>query len=112
VVSVRQSDAEGVAALIIAILAFHSGIDDTVIRTDTTIMVRMFRATFLENARTRLPFPGVAALNRALQRGADGTTLNPLFYVSSSPWNMYDNLEEFLAIQHIPAGPLLLRAWC
>jgi phosphatidate phosphatase APP1 len=88
-----------------------SDIDDTVIRTDATSMVRMFRATFLENARTRLPFPGVAALYRALQRGADGTTLNPLFYVSSSPWNMYDMLEEFLAIQHIPAGPLLLRDW-
>ena len=88
-----------------------SDIDDTVIRTDATSMVRMFRATFLENARTRLPFPGVTALYRALQRGADGTTLNPLFYVSSSPWNMYDMLEEFLAIQHIPVGPLLLRDW-
>jgi phosphatidate phosphatase APP1 len=88
-----------------------SDIDDTVIRTDATSMVRMFRATFLENAHTRLPFPGVAALYRALQRGADGATLNPLFYVSSSPWNMYDLLEEFFAIQHIPAGPLLLRDW-
>jgi phosphatidate phosphatase APP1 len=88
-----------------------SDIDDTVIRTDATSMVRMFRATFLENARTRLPFPGVAALYRALQSGADGATLNPLFYVSSSPWNMYDMLEEFLAIQRIPAGPLLLRDW-
>jgi phosphatidate phosphatase APP1 len=88
-----------------------SDIDDTVIRTNATSMVRMFRATFLENARTRLPFPGVATLYQALQRGADGASLNPLFYVSSSPWNMYDLLEEFFAIQHIPAGPLLLRDW-
>jgi phosphatidate phosphatase APP1 len=88
-----------------------SDIDDTVIRTDSTSMLRMLRATFLENARTRLPFPGVAALYRALQAGAGGATVNPLFYVSSSPWNIYDMLEEFLAIQRIPAGPLLLRDW-
>jgi phosphatidate phosphatase APP1 len=88
-----------------------SDIDDTVIRTDATSLVRMLRATFLENARTRLPFPGVAALYRALQSGADGATLNPLFYVSSSPWNIYDMLEEFFAFQQIPAGPLLLRNW-
>ena len=81
-----------------------SDIDDTVIRTDATSMVRMLRATFLENARTRLPFPGVAALYRALQRGADGAALNPLFYVSSSPWNMYDLLEEFFAIQQRDPG--------
>jgi phosphatidate phosphatase APP1 len=88
-----------------------SDIDDTVIRTNATSMVRMFRATFLENARTRLPFPGVAALYRALQHGATGAAFNPLFYVSSSPWNMYDLLEEFFAIQDIPTGPLLLRDW-
>jgi phosphatidate phosphatase APP1 len=88
-----------------------SDIDDTVIQTNATSMVRMLRATFLENARTRLPFPGVAALYRALQSGTAGATLNPLFYVSSSPWNMYDMLEEFFAIQRIPSGPLLLRDW-
>jgi phosphatidate phosphatase APP1 len=88
-----------------------SDIDDTVIRTDATRLVRMLRATFLENARTRLPFPGVAALYRALQTGADGATLNPLFYVSSSPWNIYDMLEELFVVQGIPAGPLMLRDW-
>ncbi len=88
-----------------------SDIDDTVLRTDATSMVRALRATFLENARTRLPFPGVAALYRALQSGADGASFNPLFYVSSSPWNIYDLLDQFFAIQGIPAGPLLLRDW-
>jgi phosphatidate phosphatase APP1 len=92
-------------------LGVISDIDDTVIRTNATSLVRMLRATFLQNARTRLPFPGVAALYRALQSGADGATLNPLFYVSSSPWNIYDMLEEFFAFQQIPEGPLLLRNW-
>jgi phosphatidate phosphatase APP1 len=88
-----------------------SDIDDTVLQTDATSMVRALRATFLENAHTRLPFSGVAALYRALQTGADAATFNPLFYVSSSPWNIYDLLDEFFAIQGIPAGPLLLRDW-
>jgi phosphatidate phosphatase APP1 len=65
----------------------------------------------LENARTRLPFPGVAAFYRALERGARGTAANPIFYVSSSPWNLYDVITEFLELQQIPSGPLLLRDW-
>jgi phosphatidate phosphatase APP1 len=88
-----------------------SDIDDTVLRTDATSLVRMFRTTFLGNAHTRLPFPGVAALYRALQRGTSAQIANPLFYVSSSPWNIYDMLEEFFEVQQIPAGPLMLRDW-
>ncbi|NUS60420.1 MAG: App1 family protein, partial [Lysobacter sp.] len=34
---------------------------------------------------------------------------NPLFYVSSSPWNLYDLLDDFLALNHIPVGPIFLR---
>jgi phosphatidate phosphatase APP1 len=65
----------------------------------------------LENALTRLPFPGVAAFYRALERGATGAEANPIFYVSSSPWNLYDMIDGFLAAQKIPPGPLLLRDW-
>jgi phosphatidate phosphatase APP1 len=31
--------------------------------------------------------------------------------VSSSPWNLYDVIADFLEAQAIPAGPLLLRDW-
>ena len=37
--------------------------------------------------------------------------MNPVFYVSSSPWNLYDLLVEFLDLQGIPPGPLTLRDW-
>lgn len=83
-----------------------SDIDDTVIRTGATSVRAMIRSTLLANARTRLPFPGVAALYRALHG-----QLNPLFYVSSSPWNIYDMLADTFALRGIPAGPLLLRDW-
>jgi phosphatidate phosphatase APP1 len=88
-----------------------SDLDDTVIRTDATSLVRMLRATLLENVHTRLPFEGVAAFYRALHDGASGSEGNPVFYVSSSPWNLYDLLVEFLALRGIPLGPVMLRDW-
>ena len=37
---------------------------------------------------------------------------NPLFFVSSSPWNLYGLLSEFFHLQDIPIGPILfLRDW-
>lgn len=88
-----------------------SDLDDTVIKTGATSLLRMARTTFLSNARTRSPFPGVAAFYRALQKGAGESPFNPVFYVSSSPWNLHDLLAEFLTIQKIPTGPLMLRDW-
>ncbi|HEU4629391.1 MAG TPA: phosphatase domain-containing protein [Gemmatimonadaceae bacterium] len=88
-----------------------SDIDDTVVRTDVRQVARMARTVLFGNARTRLPFPGVAAFYRALAAGFAGAGPNPLFYVSSSPWNLHDLLVEFLDLQGIPRGPLLLRDW-
>lgn len=93
-------------------LAVISDIDDTVLRSDAVNLLRMARNVLLGNARTRLPFAGVAAFYRALFGGPDGASMNPLFYVSSSPWNLYDLLSQFFHLHHIPVGPvLLLRNW-
>jgi phosphatidate phosphatase APP1 len=92
-----------------------SDIDDTVLKTGATRPLQMFRQTLLGNAHTRLPFAGVSAFYRALERGANAGTdgsapqHNPVFYVSSSPWNLIDFLVEFLRLQDIPEGPVLLR---
>ena len=88
-----------------------SDLDDTVVRTDATSLIRMLRATLLHNAHTRLPFEGVAAFYRALHDGRPGASANPIFYVSSSPWNLYDLITEFLELRGIPAGPVMLRDW-
>jgi phosphatidate phosphatase APP1 len=87
-----------------------SDIDDTVLKTGATSLLTMTRKTLLGNARTRLPFEGVDAFYQALHREG-GADTNPIFYVSSSPWNLYDLLIEFLDVNEIPAGPLLLRDW-
>lgn len=88
-----------------------SDIDDTVIRTDATNLLRMARGVLLGNVHTRLPFPGVAAFFRALHHGIGGREANPLFYVSSSPWNLHDTLIEFFRLRGVPLGPVTLRDW-
>jgi len=86
-----------------------SDIDDTIVHTGATDPLTMARVVMLNNPRTRLPFEGVAAFYRALRRGPRGCGYNPIFYVSSSPWNLYDLLIDFLRINNIPFGPLFLR---
>ncbi|MCB0060494.1 MAG: DUF2183 domain-containing protein [Caldilineaceae bacterium] len=86
-----------------------SDIDDTVLQTNATNLLKMARIVFLNSAHTRLPFEGVAAFYAALHRGSSGAEQNPIFYVSSSPWNLYDLLVEFMNIHGIPAGPLFLQ---
>ena len=86
-----------------------SDIDDTIVKTDATNLLAMSRNTFLHNAHSRLPFAGVAEFYKSLQLGRNGKRNNPFFYVSSSPWNLYDLLVDFLDINEIPEGPLLLR---
>lgn len=81
-----------------------SDIDDTIVASNVTNKLRMIFTVALTNARTRKPFPGVAALYRALH-----AQRNPVFYVSKSPWNLYAPLIEYLEIQGLPLGPLLLR---
>ena len=86
-----------------------SDIDDTVVWSNVAAKLHMVVMVALQNARTRMPFPGVSGFYRALQQGSSGGEQNPLFYVSSSPWNLYEPLLEFFQIHRIPLGPLFLR---
>ncbi|MBN3584268.1 DUF2183 domain-containing protein [Algoriphagus aestuarii] len=86
-----------------------SDVDDTIIPTGAMRLLEMLKTTFAKNAFTRVPFAGVAAFYKALQNGTDGVESNPFFYVSSSPWNLYDFLHELLSIHYLPKGPLMLR---
>lgn len=88
-----------------------SDIDDTVLQTDVTsrLKLKMMLHTLLKNAGKRHAFDGVEDFYQALALGADGEGYNPFFYVSNSPWNLYDLLLDFLHINHLPRGPILLR---
>ncbi|EDX87848.1 hypothetical protein S7335_5559 [Synechococcus sp. PCC 7335] len=89
-----------------------SDIDDTVVYTAADDPLKMVRIAYLGNAQSRRPFSGVASLYRALQKGNNTDNSfsgNPIFYVSSSPWNMYDLFDKFMGANDIPKGPILLR---
>lgn len=90
-------------------LGIISDLDDTVIVTNVTDRLKMFLTVALLNEHTRMPFKGVAAFYKALQKGVSGADGNPIFYVSSSPWNLYAPLTEFLRIHNIPLGALFLK---
>ncbi|MGQ0651372.1 MAG: App1 family protein, partial [Betaproteobacteria bacterium] len=81
-----------------------SDIDDTVVPSGATRKVSMVVRLALSSARTRKPFAGVAAFYRALHAG-----VNPFFYLSKSPWNLYDPLVHLFDLQGLPQAPLLLR---
>jgi phosphatidate phosphatase APP1 len=84
--------------------AVISDIDDTVVDTGVQKKLRMLVSLALSNAHSRKPLPGVAAFYRALHAG-----INPIFYISKSPWNLYVPLVEYLLTQGLPEGPLFLR---
>jgi phosphatidate phosphatase APP1 len=89
-----------------------SDIDDTIMETGVANKLRMLWRLFVEDAQSRVAFPGVGALYRALHGGATGDQQNPMLYVSRAPWGIYEVLEEFFDRHGIPVGPILfLREW-
>lgn len=107
----KQPEVTAVAEAIIvpqtATFGVISDIDDTVVYTAAQDLFKMIRIAYLGNAHSRRPFAGVEEFYQALQQPeARG---NPIFYVSSSPWNMYDLFDKFMRINNIPNGPILLR---
>ncbi len=93
----------------VAGFAVISDIDDTILQSSIVEWKTAAQLAFLHNARTRKPLLGVSRLYQALQAGAHGGARNPIFYVSNSPWNLYDLLDDFLELNNIPFGPLFLQ---
>ena len=92
-----------------SVFGIISDIDDTIIETGAASLRRLIGNTFLNNAKTRLPFAGVREFYTALQRGTADEAANPLFYVSNGPWNLFDFLDDFMALNGIPRGAIFLR---
>jgi phosphatidate phosphatase APP1 len=81
-----------------------SDVDDTILQTGVQRVGRMILQTLTGSSLTRTPFPGAVDLYRDLAAG-----VNPVFYVSSSPWNLHAFLVGFLRHRGFPLGPVLLR---
>lgn len=82
-----------------------SDIDDTVIKTGAHSLARNLWTTFTGSALTRSVHADAGQLLRAMARG----DRNPVFYVSSSPWNLHGFLVDLLAHHDLPRGPMFLR---
>lgn len=92
-----------------ATLGVISDIDDTLLESSITDWKIAAQLTFLQNARTRKPLKGAAKLYQAFQAGLDGRGRVPVFYVSSSPWNLHGLLQDFMELNAVPPGPIFLR---
>jgi len=86
-----------------------SDIDDTVLVTEVTHKIKLLILMIMKNAYTRTMFVGVSDFYKALVLGKEGTNSNPIFYVSSSHWNLYSFLNSFMKHNKLPEGPLLLK---
>lgn len=88
-----------------------SDLDDTVILTGISEPLRNIRTVVESDAEARVAFPGLAPLYRALQAEGGEATVNPIFYVSSGSWKLYDLMKRFMEINDIPRGPMFMDDW-
>lgn len=89
---------------------FISDIDDTVLVSHSATTGKKLRALFTKNPRSRKTFADVVKFYNLLALSHTNLeTLNPFFYVSSSEWNLYDNLNEFFKFNGLPKGAFLLN---
>lgn len=86
-----------------------SDVDDTVVRTGAATLWRHISIILFNSAAARVPFPGVSALYRALTTDEDGVTVNPIWYLTASPWNLYGLFIDFMRLNEIPMGTLMMK---
>ena len=82
-----------------------SDIDDTVLVSGVTRPLSMVKLALLGDPTDREVVTGMDTLLRDLTAGGS------VFYVSTSPWNLYDRLMATLSCHQLPVGPLLLTDW-
>jgi phosphatidate phosphatase APP1 len=85
-----------------------SDIDDTVVETGATDFVKNWRRVLVDCPQDRLAVPGASTLYRMIARDHEAPA-RPFFYVSSSPWNLYGFIAEFMELNDIPHGPMFLK---
>jgi phosphatidate phosphatase APP1 len=84
-----------------------SDVDDTLMETGSISMGKMLETTLLGNSLTRELVPGVGELVTELNAGGD----HPVFYVTSSPWNLANFLKRIFRRAQLPDGGLFMTNW-
>ncbi len=88
-----------------------SDIDDTIIHTGVASFFkwRVIANTIFKNYDKRIVTKGTVKFYKKLHYGQNNVPVNPFFYVSNSPWNLFDYLSAFFRKNSFPKGPILLR---
>ena len=101
-----------------ASLVIVSDLDDTAMDTQSVNQRRMLQKVLFSSAQKREAVQGVPELYHALQRGAsveartiDNANNNPVCYISSGAWNLYDHVLEYLDVHDMPKGAVYLNDW-
>lgn len=90
---------------------FISDIDDTVLVSHSATTGKKLKTLFTKNPRSRKTFADVVKFYDLLaSTHTEPLVPNPFFYVSSSEWNLYDDLNEFFKHNGLPKGAFMLSA--
>ncbi len=81
-----------------------SDIDDTVLETGAYSLLRNLWTSLTGNALTRTVFPDAVRLMQGFE--AAGA---PIYFVSSSPWNLHFFLRRIFKRHDLPKAPMFLR---
>jgi phosphatidate phosphatase APP1 len=91
-------------------LAVISDIDDTILISYSSRFLKRLRVLFTRQPHSRKTFVDIVHYFTLLSKAHTTPDLpNPFFYVSSSEWNLYDDLTEFFSHNQLPEGVLLLN---
>ena len=85
-----------------------SDIDDTVLETGATSLLSKGWNGLFMSPEDRVAVPGAPEFYKMLA-GQGEAPANPIFYVSSSSWNVYGYIARFMELKGIPRGPMFLK---
>lgn len=91
--------------------AIITDMDDTILEShvNSFLKLRLLYETFLKNVHSRLAFENIGNVLQTITRNKQNQQVNPIFFLSHSPWNLYELLIQFIKKNNIPSGPFFLR---
>ena len=86
-----------------------SDIDDTLLVSHSTRLIRKMALILFRNAHSRKTFPFIKNWHGFLRDLNEAEHPRDFFYVSNSEWNLYDFLIDFFHINELPKGVFFLQ---
>ncbi len=89
--------------------AVISDIDDTVLISHSTDLLKKLYLLLFRNAHSRKLTPLIKDWSKHLQNFNSNEIPDDYFYVSNSEWNLYDFISDFFKINELPKGVFFLQ---